>query len=278
MTITTQHHGASIPRLGFGTWKLKGDTAHHCVLEAINAGYRHIDTAQIYDNETHVGRGIADAQLPRKDLFLTTKVWLDNFRDGDLQRSVHESLERLGTDHVDLLLLHWPHKEVALEESLGALNEVKREGLTKHIGLSNFNTQQMDDAAEFSDAPLVCNQVEFHPFIDQVKVMDACRRHDMALTAYSPLAQGRVFDEPTLSEIANAHGVTPAQVVLRWMLQKPDIVMIPRSSSPEHLRANTDIRDFALSPDEMGRLDAMKQRHERLIDPDWAPDWDGASL
>jgi len=274
MTLTTTHFGVDIPVIGFGTWKLKGEDGHRATLEAINAGYRHIDTAQAYENETHVGRGIRDAQLPREDLFLTTKVWMDRFRDGDLQRSAEESLDRLGTDHVDLLLLHWHNPDVPLAETIEALNDARDKGLTRHIGVSNFTTALMDEAVSLSRAPILTNQVEYHPFINQTPVLEAARGFGMAVTGYSPLAQGEVFDDPVLQRLADRHGVSPAQIVLRWYVQQPGVVAIPRSSSAEHIRSNNDIHDFALSPAEMGEIDKLKARHRRLIDPDWAPDWD----
>ena len=277
MTLTTKHFGVDVPVVGFGTWKLKEDTAQMCVTKAIESGYRMIDTAQAYGNETYVGRGIKDAQLPRKDLFLTTKVWTENFRDGDLQQSVEKSLERLGTDHTDLILLHWPKDDVPLDETLAALNDVRSKGLTKNIGISNFTTSQMDEAVKLSEAPILTNQVEYHPFIDQTPIIEAAHSLGMALTAYSPLAQGKVFDEPVIKRIADKYGKSPAQVTVRWFIQQPGVITIPRSSSPDHLAANNDIHDFALTPDEMGQISALKATGKRLIDPAWAPEWDKAA-
>ncbi|NBC20934.1 MAG: aldo/keto reductase [Alphaproteobacteria bacterium] len=274
MTLMTRHFGVDIPRLGFGTWKLKGETARHGVHEAIRAGYRLIDTAQAYENEAEVGRAISAGLTPRDELFVTTKIWMSAFADGDLQASARASLERLGLDHVDLMLLHWPNPEVALEETIAALNEVREAGLTRHIGVSNFTTRLLDEARRLSRAPILVNQVEFHPFIEQSALLEACHGGGHGLMAYSPLAQGKVFGEPILQEIARVHGKNEAQVTLRWMLQKPDIIAIPRSSSPEHILSNADIFDFELSPDEMGRIGSLKRHHDRLIDPSWAPEWD----
>lgn len=277
MTLTTKHFGVDIPAIGFGTWKLKGDTAHECVLRAIEAGYRMIDTAQAYENEDHVGRGIRDAQLPREDLWVTTKVWMSEFRDGDLQASVEQSVERLGTDYADLILLHWPNKDVPLDETLGALNDVREKGLTRHIGVSNFTASQMSEAVRLSQAPILTNQVEYHPFIDQTPVLEAAHALGISVTAYSPLAQGEVFSDPVLMEIGEKHGKSPAQVTVRWFVQQPGIVTIPRSSSPQHLAQNNDVHDFELSAEEMGRINALKASHKRLINPSWAPEWDKAA-
>jgi diketogulonate reductase-like aldo/keto reductase len=276
MTLSTKHFGVEIPAVGFGTWKLKGDTAHECVSKAIEAGYRMIDTAQAYENEKDVGRGISDAQLPREDLWVTTKVWMSEFKDGDLQTSVEKSVERLGTDYADLILLHWPSKDVPLDETLGALNDVRERGLTRHIGVSNFTVEQLGEAVKLSKAPILTNQIEYHPFIDQTPVLEAANAIGTSVTAFSPLAQGQVFDSEVLKEIGATHGKTPAQVTMRWFVQQPGIIAIPRSSSPEHLRQNKDIHDFELTQQEMGRITALKANHQRLIDPSWAPEWDNA--
>ena len=274
MTLKTKHFGIEIPSIGFGTWKLKEDEAHRSVKEALHAGYRHIDTAQAYENEKFVGRGLKDAGLPRDDYFLTTKIWTDKFHDGDLQESAKGSLKRLGVDQVDLLLLHWYNDDVPLEETLGALNDARKQGLTKHIGVSNFTTKQLDEAVKLSEAPIMANQVEYHPFIDQTPLLEATRTIGTALTAYCPLAQGRVMKDPVIREIARKHNRSEVQIAMRWFVQQPGVIAIPRSSNPEHIRANNDIHDFALDADDMGRINMLRQDHVRLIDPEWAPEWD----
>ncbi len=274
MTLTTTHHGAEIPVIGFGTWQLEGRDARDGVITAIEAGYRHIDTAQKYGNEGMVGEGLKDAQLPREDVFLTTKVWIENFRDGDLQRSARESLDRLQTDHVDLLLLHWPNEDVPMNETFAALADAREQGLTRHIGVSNFTTSLLAKARDLCPVPLIVNQVEYHPFIDQTAVFEATQAADMALTAYSPLAQGDVFDNPVIKQIADRHGKSPGQVVMRWFIQQPGVIAIPRSTSAEHIRDNNDVHDFALEPAEMARISSLKSRHMRIVDPDFAPEWD----
>ena len=199
---------------------------------------------------------------------------MSEYKDGDLQKSVEKSVSKLGTDYVDLILLHWPNDDVPLEESLGALNEVRDKGLTKNIGVSNFTVDQLGQAVKFSKAPILTNQVEYHPFINQTPVLEAAHAIGTSVTAYSPLAQGQVFDSEILKEIGDAHGKTPAQVVIRWFTQQPGVITIPRSSSPEHLRQNNDVHDFELSAEEMGRITALKANNHRLIDPSWAPEWD----
>lgn len=278
MTLTTTHFGVEIPSLGFGTWQLKADEAHHCVLEALNSGYRHIDTAQAYQNEEYVGRGLRDAGLPRDDYFLTTKIWMSEFRDGDLQRSAKSSLKRLDVDHLDLLLLHWPDPQIPMSETIGALNQAREEGLTQHIGVSNFNTAQLDEAIKLSEAPILVNQVEYHPFIDQTPMLEACKSHGSALTAYCPLAQGKVFDDPVIKEIAKKHGKTEAQVTLRWFVQQEGVIAIPRSSNTAHIKSNNDIHDFNLDFDDMSAIHELRRQHERLINPGWAPQWDEPAL
>ncbi|WP_306015794.1 aldo/keto reductase [Oceanicaulis sp. MMSF_3324] len=274
MTERTQANGADIPKLGFGTWKLEGEDATRGVTTALKTGYRHIDTAQAYDNEAEVGDGLKQSGLKRDEIFLTTKVWRDNFRDGDLQKSVAESLDKLKTDYVDLLLLHWPVPEVPIQETMKALNELKDEGRVKHIGVSNFTVDLVDEARAHSNAPLAVNQVEYHPYLDQNAVLSACRAAGMAMTAYSPIAQGKVFDDEVITDIAKKHDVSPAQVVLRWLVDQESVVAIPRSSSDDHIKSNFEIAGITLSEEDTGRINALRSSEGRLIDPDWAPDWD----
>ncbi len=272
--LRVEVQNAAIPSVGFGTWELAGDTARRMVQAALEAGYRHIDTAQIYGNEREVGEGIRASRVRRDDVFLTTKVWMDRFRDGDLQRSAEESLARLGVANVDLLLLHWPNPEVPLRETVRALSDAKARGLTRHIGVSNFTTKLLDEAVAHAREPIVTNQVEYHPFIDQSEVLAACRAHGLSLTAYSPLAKGRVFGDPVVEEVARRHGRTAGQVAIRWLVQQPDVIAIPRSSKPEHARANLDVMDFALSEDDMDRISRLGTRQGRLVNPAWSPRWD----
>lgn len=272
---TVNVNGAAIPVLGFGTHELQGATAAEMVETALGIGYRHIDTAQAYGNEAAVGAGIAASGLPREDIFLTTKVWPDRFLPGQLQLSVDESLARLNTPYVDLLLLHWPNPEVPLEDTLDALNDMRRIGRARHIGISNFPKDLLEEAVRLSDAPLAVNQVEYHPFLAQDEVLDVARRHGLGLVAYSPLAQGMVFRNDILAGIADAHGKSPGQVALRWLVQQDAVCAIPRTSSEEHARANFEIFDFELTGDEMEAIDVLSRKRLRLVDPDEvAPDWD----
>ena len=265
---------AQIPAIGFGTWELRGDVARHMVQLALEAGYRHIDTAQAYGNESEVGEAVRASHVPRSEIFLTTKVWWDRLRDGDLQRSVEESLQRLDMTYADLVLIHWPNEKIPLGESIAALCDVKARGLARHIGVSNFTVKLLDGAVAHADEPIVCNQVEYHPFLDQSKLLAACARHGMVLTAYSPLARGRVFRDPVLREIAAAHGKSPGQVAIRWLIQQPNVAAIPRSSSPANAAANNDVFDFALSREEMERITKRAEPTGRVVQPAWAPQWD----
>jgi 2,5-diketo-D-gluconate reductase B len=268
---------SKIPVLGYGTWQLRGRECLAGVENAIAHGYRHIDTAQIYENESEVGSAIRHSPVVRDDIFLTTKVWMDRVRDGDLQKSVDESLTRLKTDYVDLLLIHWPVTDVPFEEQLRALQDVQRAGKTRLIGVSNFTVAQMKTAVEEIGAPLVNNQVEYHPFLTQKPVLDYIRAHGMFLTAYSPLARGKVRESGVLNEIAAAHDKTPGQVALRWLIQQERVAAIPKAASEQHLRGNIQIFDFHLTDDEMEKIAAIGTPEGRMVDPNWAPDWDAAA-
>jgi 2,5-diketo-D-gluconate reductase B len=243
---------------------------------ALAMGYRHIDTAQMYGNESEVGRALVASGIAREEVFITTKIWPDSFRNGDLQDAAPRSLERLGLDAVDLLLLHWPNPMVPLAETIGALNEVAAQGLARHIGISNFTRALLAEAVALSERPLVANQVEYHPFLDQSALLERLREQGMALIAYSPLAQGAVFRDPSLKAIAEAHGRTPGQVALRWLIQQPGVAAIPRSSKPERAAENLAVFDFALSDQEMATISALSRPGGRLVDPGIAPAWDEA--
>jgi 2,5-diketo-D-gluconate reductase B len=272
-------HGAVIPKLGFGTFPLKNDDARRMVAHALNAGYRHIDTAQMYGNESEVGEAIAiaNASVQREDVFLTTKVWPDNFGDGPLQKSVEESLTKLRVDAVDLLLLHWPKFDRPLDETVRALNAVHRAGLARNIGVSNFTVTLISDAWAATEVPLVNNQVEYHPYVNQGPVLNVVRERGMSLTAYMPNARGKVFDDETLRAIGDPHGKTPGQVALRWLCQQDGVIAIPRTGSEKHADENIGILDFELSADEMKRVDALAHPDGRLLSPpSLAPVWDPA--
>ena len=265
-----------MPAIGFGTWQLENGAAVPLVEKALEVGYRHIDTAQIYGNERDVGAGIRNSGLKRDEIFLTTKVWIDKFHDGDLQRSAEKSLERLGVDHVDLLLRHWPKPDVPLAETLKALNEVQSRGLTRAIGLSNFPSALLEEAAKLSEAPIANDQVEYHPYLSLKTLKAKADALGVSITAWSPLAQGKVANDPVLVEIGRAHGKTPGQVTLRWIIQQ-GIIAIPRTKNPARIAENFDILDFNLSDDEMTRIHALARPDGRLGDwLDKAYAWDVA--
>jgi 2,5-diketo-D-gluconate reductase B len=269
--------GVDIPALGFGTWNVTGPDAARMVEAALKLGYRHIDTARIYGNETEVGEGLRHSGVARGDYFLTTKIWTDAFRDGDLQRAAEASLKRLGVDHLDLLLLHWPNPRVPLAETLKALNAVKAAGLTRAIGVSNFTTGLIEEAVALSDAPLATNQVEYHPYLSQTAVKGALARHRLALTAYSPLAHGLILGDKTLKAIAAVHGRTVSQVALRWLVQQPGVVAIPKTLDEGRAAQNLEIFDFALSDQEMGLITALARPDGRQCDFEGlSPEWDPA--
>lgn len=275
---TVSANGAEIPVLGLGTWTLKGEDCARMVGAALAAGYRHIDTAIMYDNEAAVGEGLRAGGVARDEIFLTSKVWPTDIGEGDLERAAEASLDRLGVDALDLLLIHWPNREIPLSGSIRALNRVRERGLTRHIGVSNFTTALLDEAWRLTEAPLVCNQVEYHPFLDQRKVHAACRKYDMAMTAYCPLGRGgEFFSAAPVEAAAKAHGKSPAQIVLRWHLQQEGIVAIPRTSRAERLPENADIFDFELTADEMRGISALTSRNARICDDRYAPDWDDAA-
>ncbi len=274
---TINANGAHIPALGLGTWTLKGRQCQDLVESAIAAGYRHIDTASMYDNEEDVGAAIAASGLARSELFVTTKVWWSDIAPGDLERSAEESLRRLGLDHVDLLLIHWPNPHLAVEPSIEALNRVRSSGMARNIGVSNFPTALLGRAIAASQAPLACNQVEYHPKLDQSKLIDMCRTNNMALVSYCPLFRGSsLFDEPAIRAASSAHDKKPAQIVLRWHVQQDSVAAIPRTTSKAHLKENLDIFDFALSASEMEAISSIRRAGIRICDYDFSPQWDEA--
>jgi diketogulonate reductase-like aldo/keto reductase len=264
---------AKIPAIGLGTWELRGRTCARLVEQALRLGYRHVDTAQIYENEREVGEGLRASGVPRSEVFVTTKVWTSHFAPHDLERSAKESLTRLRLSEVDLLLLHWPNPRVPLSETLDALAHVRKLGMTRHIGVSNFTVALMEEAIEKCPAPLVCNQVEYHPYLDQRRVREACAQHDMALVAYSPVAKGRVRKDELLAGIGRAHGKSAAQVCLRWLVQQ-NVSAIPRTSRLERLSENMEIFDFELSAAEEAEISAMSHSDGRLTDFGFSPKWD----
>ena len=258
-------NGAEIPLVGLGTWDLRGRTCVRMVEQALRLGYRHIDTAEMYDNEREVGEGLHAAGIKRSGVFVTTKVWPSHFAPRDLERAARDSLNRLRLRQVDLLLLHWPNPQIPLSKTLGALCKVKRDGLARHIGVSNFTVKLLEEAFRLSSEPLVCNQIECHPFLDQSKVIAACRKHGMAVVAYSPIARGGARNDKLLARIGAAYGKTAAQVALRFLVQH-EIVVIPRTSKEQRLAENAGVFDFALSAAEMKEIAGLSHRDGRIVD------------
>lgn len=266
--------GATIPAIGLGTWQLRGEACAQMVEAALRGGYTHVDTAQGYSNEEFVGEGLAASGVARDRVFLTTKVRTDKMAEGDLQRSVEESLRKLRVSQVDLLLLHWPNPLIPLAESIRALNQVKHEGLAKHIGLSNFTTAKLAEAWQLTTEPLAAEQIEYHPYLEQTKMLAALRQREMAIIAYCPIALGKVIGDPTIEAIARGHGRSAAQVTLRWIVQQ-GLVAIPKTSRVERLSENLAVFDFALSEAEMARMSALTRPGSRLVnEPQWVPVWD----
>ena len=269
---TVEAKGFRIPIVGLGTWALRGRDCARLTEQAIRIGYRHIDTAQMYDNEREVGEGVQASGL-RSEVIVTTKVQPTLLAPHDLERSVKESLAKLRLDAIDLLLIHWPNPRVPLAETLGAMAKMKREGYTRQIGVSNFTVSLLEEATKLSTEPLACDQVECHPFLNQDRVVGACRRYGMAVVAYSPIARGGAKDNKLLEKIGKAHGKTAAQVCLRWLVQQ-GIVVIPRTSRVERLEENFSLFDFELSDAEMREIAGLARPGGRIVDWTWSPNWD----
>jgi 2,5-diketo-D-gluconate reductase B len=259
--------GVEVPRLGLGTYRLTGDTCRKAVSAALELGYRHIDTAEMYENEEEVGAGMRDAGVARSEIFLATKVWRDHLRPRDLDRAVDGSLARLGTDYVDLLLVHWPSPDVPLEETMTALAAVRDDGRTRLIGVSNFPAGLLVAALELAPG-LACDQVEYHPLLGQNRLLAVVREHDMFLTAYSPIARNRIAGEQILQEVAATHAASIAQVSLAWLLSQDRVVAIPKATSRDHLAENRAAMDLELSPAELGAIDLLP-KDRRIVDPGW---------
>jgi diketogulonate reductase-like aldo/keto reductase len=263
-----------MPMLGLGTWQ--NDDAAQCtesVETALEMGYRHIDTAQIYRNEAAVGEGIANADVPREDVFLATKVWIDNLSYDDVLSTTEASLDRLGVDYVDLLYVHWPAREYEPTETLQAVDELYDDGTIRNVGVSNFEPPHVDEARDHLDAPVFANQVEMHPFLQQGELREFAVDTDLELVAYSPLARGEVFGDETLSDIAERHGVSEAQVSLAWLREK-GVAAIPKATSEGHIRDNWESLSLSLTDEEVATIDAI-EKTDRRVDPDFGPDaWD----
>jgi diketogulonate reductase-like aldo/keto reductase len=264
-----------IPAIGFGTYKLDPGLGTQAVATALSVGYRHIDAAQLYDNEAEVGEALAASGIPRDELFVTTKVRADRNAPDDFLRSVEQSLRDLRLDRVDLLLVHWPVFPQGLRATMEALLEARERGWASFVGVSNFNRPQLREAQAVAGGTLVTNQVEYHPFLDQTAMLAELRRQGMFLSAYSPLARGRIAQDPVIAQIAARHSRSPGQITLRWLVQQGDVVAVPKASGAERMRANLSVLDFALSETEMEAISALGAARLRLVVPaDVSPNWD----
>lgn len=265
--------GAEIPALGLGVFRMSDIEVEAMVPAAAEIGFRHFDTAQIYGNEAALGKALKQTGLPRSEVFLTTKVWVDNYTSELFLRSVEESLQHLQVSQVDLLLAHWPGETVAIEQQVTWLNEAKEAGLARYIGVSNYNAQQFEEAIRVSEAPIITNQIEMHPYLDQSRMEEVARRNHTSLTAYFGMADGRVPNDPLLQEIGKTYGKTAAQVGLRWLLQK-GVITLSKSIKAERLLENFNVFDFALSQADINRINALQTENQRLVSPEnLAPDW-----
>ena len=268
-------NGAEIPSLGFGTHGMSHEHMMRTIPAALSVGFRHIDTAQIYRNEEEVGACVEASGLDRADLFLTTKVWVANYAKGAFAASVDDSLRKLRTDYIDLLLLHWPNPKVPLSEQIAGLNAVVTAGKVRHIGVSNFNGRLLAEAVALSEAPIVTNQFEYHPYLNQRLLIDECRRLGVSVTAYCGMAVGRVFNDPVLLGIAGRRAKTVAQIVLRWLIQQDGVAALTRTTNPARIPANFDVFGFELGPEDMRAISHLATSDSRIVSPPGlAPAWD----
>ncbi len=268
------HHGQSMPALGFGTWRLEGSACEQALTTALEVGYRHIDTAQVYGNEAEIGRVIAACGVAREALFITTKLWMTDYARDRVAPAVEESLRKLRTTYVDLLLMHWPEPTIPMQETLHALCRLQEQGMVRSLGVSNFPVALMREAVEEHGVSLACNQVEYHALLSQQPVLAYARAQGMAVTAYCPLARGAVIQEPVLAGIGASYGKTAGQVALRWLVEQEGVAAIPKAASEAHIRHNFDIFDFALTAEEHAQIQGLQQRNLRTVNPAFAPVWD----
>lgn len=262
-----------IPKLGIGTWMVEGYKCTEIVARGLDAGYRLVDTAQIYNNEEFVGEGIEKSGVDRDNIFLVSKVWRDNLSREDVVNSTRESLDKLRTDYVDLMLIHWPNDNIPLDETLAGMEELLNEGMAQNFGVSNFPVHLLERTQEIS-ADFVCDQVEYHPLISQEPILKWLRDHDKFMMAYSPLARGEVFNNETIKKIANKHAATEAQVSLAWLLQQDGVIAIPKTSSEEHLLRNLEALEIQLDKEDLQAISDLKTLNKRMVNPDFSPQWD----
>lgn len=259
-------NGAKMPSLGFGTYLINdGEDIVKAIHEAFKVGYRHIDTAALYNNETGVGIAIRETSIPREEIFLTTKIWTEDLRQKRTLAAFDESMDRLGLDYVDLILIHWPVKGFYVD-SWKTLIEINKTGRAKSIGVSNFMIHHLEDLANHSEIRPIVNQIEFHPWLVQPKLLEYCNNHEIQVVAWSPLMQGKVTEVKTITDLAKKYNKTPAQVVLRWNLQH-GVIPIPKSAKPHRILENSQIFDFKLEESDVALIDALDQRRRLGADP-----------
>lgn len=274
-TITTQ--GVAMPRLGFGTFRMPGADAQPVVESALALGYRHIDTAAMYENEAAVGAAIATSGVARDELFVTTKVWHDQLGPEALHRAFDASLRKLGLDHVDLYMIHWPSRDMDMAATLEALMSLRERGLTRAIGVCNFNLPMLRRAVEEIGAPLASVQLEYHPFLSQAPMLAYLRQKGIPLTAYAPLAQGRAANDPTLAALGARHGCSAAQMAIAWLLDQPGVAVIPKAARAESQRANLDALAVRLDAEDRAAIAALP-KDQRFVRPPFAPEWDATAF
>jgi len=262
--------GTEIPKLGFGTWQIHGDECAEAVRDALELGYRHVDTARAYDNERFIGRGLEESGVDRGEVWLTTKVWMDDLTRDRLHASVENSLLDLRADYLDLVLIHWPSADVPMEETFAEMVRLRDAGRVRHLGVSNFPAGMLSRALEL--APLLCDQVEYHVMLGQDRLLGLAAEHDLVIAAYAPFAHGEIHGNPVLTEIGEAHGKSAGQVALRWLIEQERVVAIPKAASHENRVANLEVFDFELTAEERGRIGALP-KDRRHFDTSWAPDW-----
>jgi 2,5-diketo-D-gluconate reductase B len=274
-SATLTVNGAKIPLLGFGTFGMSGPKLEKVLISALRTGFRHIDTAQMYENETDVGEAVRQAGEPRKDIFITTKVWVGNYWREQFAASVDQSLKNLQSDYIDLLLVHWPRGGAGIKEQIEGLNAAVKAGKTRFIGVSNYNAAMLREAISLSKYPLITNQVEYHPFLDQRILLNEVKASGTSLMAYCGMAIGRVFENLTLKKVAAETGRTIAQVVLRWLIQQTNVVALSRTENISRIEENTRIFDFSLTPEQMELIGNLRTVGSRIVNPPpLAPDWD----
>lgn len=268
---TREIQGTPVPALGFGTYELEGDACRRAVVDALDVGYRHLDTARMYHNEVQVGQALQQVGIDREKIFLTSKIWWDDLSPAGVEKQISASLKDLDTPYLDLVLIHWPNPEFPLEETIEAMVAAREQGMIRHVGVSNFPPSWTKRA--IACGPIFCNQVEYHPFLGQTELLELARAHDFLLTAYAPLAQGGVHAARQLDPIAEKHGKSREQVALRWLIEQKQVSAVPRSSKREHIEANFDIFDFRLDHQDHARI-ARLPKDRRQINPEFAPDWE----